>query len=224
MTREEHLKFCKQCTNRHLDMKVGLVCNLTGIKADFSDECTSFEKDNSVIEQLEDTEILEHNELLYKLSPETLSKFKEEQDYSKALVSGIIVGLIGAFLWGAITVSTGYQIGYMALAIGAGVGLSMRYTGKGIDKLFGITGGIIALLSCLLGNFLSIVGFLAEAENLGYMETLSLINYSELLPIMVETFSPIDLLFYAIAAAEGYKLSFRALTEKELHEIESKHI
>ncbi len=220
MTREQHLKFCKKCTNRRLDMKIGLLCNLTGKKADFENECKSFEIDNSVIEKIDNTEAVEHNEVLNKLSDKNIAKFKSEQEYSKALITGIIVGIIGAVLWGLITVSTGYQIGYMAIAIGAGVGFSMRVLGKGIDQVFGITGGIIALLSCLLGNFLSIIGFIANAEGLGYLETLSLFDYSQLIPIMSEAFSPIDLLFYGIAAYAGYKFSFRTFTEKDLYELE----
>jgi len=30
MTRQEHLKFCKVCTNRDMDIKIGLICKLTG--------------------------------------------------------------------------------------------------------------------------------------------------------------------------------------------------
>ena len=220
MTREQHLKFCKKCTNRRLDMKVGLLCNLTGEMADFENECKSFKLDESVIEKIDDTEAVEHNDVLNKLSDKNLEKFKSEQEFPKAIITGIVVGIIGALLWGTITVSTGFQIGYMAIAIGAGVGLSMRFIGKGIDHIFGISGGIIALLSCLLGNFFSIIGFIANSEGLGYFETLSLFDYSQLIPIMTETFSGMDLLFYGIAAYEGYKFSFRTFTEKDLYELE----
>lgn len=220
MTREQQLKFCKKCTNRRLDMKVGLLCNLTGKMADFENECKSFNLDETVVEKIDDTEAVEHNEVLNKLSDKNLEKFKSEQELPKAIITGIIVGVIGALLWGTITVVTGYQIGYMALAIGAGVGLSMRFIGKGIDQIFGFSGGIIALLSCLLGNFFSIIGFIANSEGLGYFETLGLFDYSQLIPIMTETFSPMDLLFYGIAAFEGYKFSFRTFTEKDLYELE----
>lgn len=220
MRREEHLKFCKKCINRKLDFKVGLLCNLTGEKADFENECKTFELDNTVVENIDDKEAIEHNEVLEKMSDKNIAKFKLEQEYSKALVAGIVVGLIGAVLWGVITVSTGYIIGYMAIAIGAGVGFIMRFFGKGIDQVFGITGGIIALLSCLLGNFLSIIGFIANSEGLGYFETLGFFDYSQLIPIMSETFSPMDLFFYGLAAYEGYKFSFRTFTEKDLYELE----
>ncbi len=145
-----------------------------------------------------------------------LDKLRLEQNYPMALICGITVGILGAVLWGAITLATNYQIGYMAIAIGAGVGFTIRFAGKGVDPIFGISGAIIAVLSCLLGNFFSIIGFLANQENLGYIDTLLMFDYSFLLQLMEETFSPIDLLFYGLAGAQGYKFAFRALTEKDV--------
>lgn len=202
-------------------MQIGLVCNITGKIADFDNECKSYELDDTIVEKLDDTQAVEHQDALYKLSDKHIEKFKLEQNYRRALIGSIVVGVIGAILWAAITVATEYQIGYMAIAIGAGVGLSMRFLGKGIDQIFGITGAIVAVISCLLGNFFGIIGFVANLENLGYIETLGMFDYSQLIPIMSEAFSPIDLLFYGIAGFEGYKLAFRKFTEKELHQLEN---
>lgn len=145
-----------------------------------------------------------------------MAKLRLEQNLTMGILGGVVVAIIGAILWAMITVSTGYQIGYMALAIGLGVGFTMRATGKGIDKIFGITGAILAFFGCLLGNILSIIGFAANSEGLGYMETLSLIDFSLIPSIMMDTFSPMDLLFYGIAIYEGYKFSFRQITEEEI--------
>lgn len=221
MTREEQLKQCKNCLNRKLDMNLGLLCELTGRKADFEGECSSFKRDDTVVERIDDTETLENHAVINKLSERNIALFKSEQDYPKALLTGLIVGLLGAILWGIITVATGYQIGYMAIAIGAAVGYSMRLTGNGIDQIFGITGAIISILSCALGNFFSIIGEIANFEGLGYLETLELFDYSQLIPIMTETFSFMDIIFYGFAAYQGYKLAFRAFTEKEIYELES---
>lgn len=220
MTRPEQLKYCKKCLNRKLDMKVGLLCDLTGEKADFVNECKSFKLDEALFEKNDNTEAIEHHTVIRKLSDRNITKFKLEQDYTKALITGIIIGILGAISWGFITVSTGFQIGYMAIAIGAAVGFSMRIVGKGIDQIFGITGGIIAILSCLMGNFLSIIGFVANAESLGYLETFELFDYSQFIPLMSETFSFMDLLFYGFAAYEGYKFAFRTFTEKDIYELE----
>ncbi len=145
-----------------------------------------------------------------------IEQLRLDQNLPFGLISAFIASIAGASVWAVITVSTEYQIGYMAVAVGFLVGYVLRYTGKGIDKIFGISGAILALFGCLLGNLLSIIGFVANSEGLGYFETMSLIDYAVVPEIMMETFSPMDLLFYGIAIYEGYKFSFRKITEEEI--------
>jgi len=147
-----------------------------------------------------------------------VNKLKLEQNLPLAFVGGLSTTLVGAILWAIITVSTEYQIGFMAIIIGFIVGYSVRLFGKGIDTIFGVIGAFLALLGCVLGNFLSIVGFVANSENLGYLETLSLIDFSIVPEIMIESFNPMDLLFYGLAIYEGYRFSFRQITEEEILE------
>jgi hypothetical protein len=138
---------------------------------------------------------------------EIIERLRMEQKLTRGILAGLIVGIVGAILWGIITVATEYQIGYMAIAVGAGVGFAIRKFGKGVDPIFGYWGAGIALLSVFIGNFLSIIGFLANAEGLGYIETLWLFDYGYLFPIMKEAFQPIDVLFYGLALYEGYKFA-----------------
>jgi len=222
MTREEHLAFCKKCTNREMDLKQGLVCTLTKRKADFINDCRDYNLDPTYEERFDDNEELNNQVVRSIITDDVLEKLRLEQNYPVGITVGIIVGLIGALLWGAVTLATGYQIGYMALAIGAGVGLSIRYAGKGVDQIFGITGAIVAVLSCLVGNFFSLIGAIANFENLEYIDTLMLFDYSLLIPMMQETFSVMDILFYSIAGYEGYKFAFRSFTEKELEDFKKK--
>jgi hypothetical protein len=220
MTREEQVFFCEKCLNRKMDMKQGLICNLTGEKATFQKECQDFKVDETIKERpLDDKERVLPNEIKQKLSFETVEKLRTEQKLMRGILSGLIVGIIGAILWGMITVAVKFQIGYMALAIGGIVGLTIGKFGNGIDPIFGFWGAGIALFSVILGNFLSIIGFIATSEGLGYVETLLLFNYRYLPQVMGEAFSAIDLLFYGIAVFEGYKLSFRKFTEKKIMEL-----
>ncbi|MDQ2177363.1 hypothetical protein [Marinifilum sp. D714] len=219
MTREEQLVLCKQCTNRKMDLQQGLVCTLTNEHANFENECPNFSSDPEVELTNIQTEVDENGEVIIHLTEEQVEKLRMEQNLPMAIVAGSFVGIVGAILWGMITVATNYQIGYMALAIGAGVGFSMRYTGKGMDQVFGISGGIIAILSCVLGNFFSIIGYVANAEGLTLMQTLVMFDYSLTLDVMMETFSVMDILFYGIAGYEGYKFAFRKITEEQLAEL-----
>lgn len=220
MTREQHLQFCKKCTNREMDLKQGLICSLTNEKANFINDCPSFVQDPNYKDRFDDQEELDPNVARTLMDEKILSKLQTEQNYPLGVIISAMVGVLGALLWGVITVITEFQIGFMALAIGAAVGFAMRYAGKGVDQIFGVTGGVIAIVSCLLGNFFSIVGFIANTENLGYLDTLAMFDYSILPSVMQETFSAMDLLFYGIAGYEGYKFSFRAFTEKELAELQ----
>jgi hypothetical protein len=141
---------------------------------------------------------------------------KMEQNFPLAILGASLAALAGAAIWAAITVATKFQIGYMAVAVGIMVGFSVRYFGKGLDKIYGYLGAVFSLLGCLLGNFLSMVGFFANHEGMQFFEVLTRIDYSLVPSIMAETFSPIDLLFYGIAVYEGYKFSFRRITEDEI--------
>ncbi len=111
MTREEQLIFCKKCLNRKMDIKQGLICDLTGAKATFQVKCADFKIDEKVIEiPLDDKEGLQSSEIKQKLSPEIIEKLRMEQQLIPGILSGLIVGILGAILWGIITVSTGFQI------------------------------------------------------------------------------------------------------------------
>ena len=154
------------------------------------------------------------------ISEAKLSRYREqmvhEQNLPLGVAAGITASVVMGLLWAAITVITGYQIGYMAVAVGFGVGYAVRYAGRGLDPIFGITGAVLALLGCLLGNFFSLVGFAAKSQDVNFLEVLAVIDYGMVPEVMMEAFSPMDLLFYGIAIYEGYKFSFRQITEEEL--------
>ncbi|MGB1248494.1 MAG: hypothetical protein ACPG4Z_06380 [Chitinophagales bacterium] len=148
---------------------------------------------------------------------EYLEKMRLEQNLFMGILAGFIAAIFSATLWAVITVITEYQIGYMAIAVGFIVGFSIRYFGKGIDQIFGIMGAILALFGCVLGNFLSVVGFLADSGDfMMYIEILSVFDFSMIIQILLETFNPIDILFYGFALYEGYRFSFRQFTDEEI--------
>lgn len=140
-------------------------------------------------------------------------RLRLEQNLPLALIGGFAAALIGALLWATITVITHFQIGFMAVGVGFIVGYTVRFFGKGLDTLFGVMGAFLALLGCLLGNFFSMVGFAAMEEGYGYFEILQLIDYNLVPAIMMDSFSGMDLFFYGIAIYEGYRFSFRQLSE-----------
>jgi len=151
----------------------------------------------------------------FSISRERYEQLRAEQSLVIAFLAGLSAAVVGALAWAAVTVSTEFQIGYMAVAVGFIVGFAVRL-GKGIDKTFGILGAVLSLLGCVLGNVFSIVGFIMNQEDLGLMETLSRINYGKIPELMLANFSVMDLVFYAIAVYEGYRFSFRRLTTEDV--------
>lgn len=134
---------------------------------------------------------------------------RDEQNLLLGVIGGAVASLIGAGVWAAITVATQFQIGWMAVGVGVLVGLTLRHLGKGVDPIFGVAGAALSLFGCLLGNLLSVCGFVAAEMGISIFEVVARLNVSVATEMLIGTFSPIDLLFYAIAVYEGYKLSFR---------------
>jgi hypothetical protein len=142
-----------------------------------------------------------------------VDRLREEQNLVGGLAAGAAAALIGAVIWAVITDVTGYQIGFMAIGVGFIVGYAVRIVGKGIDQQFGFVGAVLALLGCVVGNVFAIIGVVSSQEGLSYGEVWAQID---MVAAMTAWFSPMDLLFYGIAVYEGYKLSFRQVTEGEL--------
>ncbi len=100
----------------------------------------------------------------------------------------------------------------------------MRKFGKGVDQIFGFIGAGISLFGCVLGNVLTIIGFIAIEANLGYLETFLRFDFSLLPNIIGETFHLKDFIFYTIAMVGGYTLAIRKITEKDIDALkESQH-
>lgn len=221
MTRQEHLEFCKKCLNRKFDPKHGVICNLTQRIADFEGDCDNFKLDETVKEKAIDNDEFSNKEVINKLDNKVLNKLRPHQDFYYAITGGLLATLISAVLWAVITVTTQYQIGFMAIGVGIIVGFSVQFFGAGIDRKFGYLGAILSLIGCSLGNLFSQVGFIAQEQSLGYFETLTYLNFEIIVEILIESFNPLDVLFYGFAIFEGYKFAFRRVSAHELLKLKS---
>ncbi len=145
-----------------------------------------------------------------------IQRLREEENFPLAVIAGSIAAAFGAGVWAGVTVVTGYQIGWIAVGVGFLVAFSVRFTGRGLGTRFQILGALLALLGCVAGNFLTVCSFIAQSEGMGFIEVLTRINPAAIPEIMLDTFSGMDVLFYAIAVYEGYRLSLRQVSESEL--------
>ena len=126
-----------------------------------------------------------------------------------ALGAGLVASLVGAIVWAVITVATKMQIGFMAVGVGFLVAWAVRRFGQGAQPVYGVIGAALALLGCLAGNLLSACSFLASSQDKAILDIVGLVaaHPAVAVRLMQATFNEMDLLFYAIAVYEGYKLS-----------------
>jgi hypothetical protein len=148
-------------------------------------------------------------------------RMRDEQDLARGAFAGFGAALLGACAWALITVLTGYQIGWMAIGVGFLVGYSVKTFGRGVDTVFGITGALFALLGCALGNLLSVAIVVASEAQVSTTFILSNLDFQAAKELMTATFNPMDLLFYGLALYEGYRFSFRKLSESEVRSLMS---
>ncbi len=142
-----------------------------------------------------------------------MAKLEVEQNFPMGLLAGLVAAAIGAAVWAAIAVITNYNIGWIAIGIGALVGVAIRKFGKGTSTKFGLLGAILALLGCMAGNLATVYVVANQQLNVPFS---NLINIYPPIDILKSTFRGMDLLFYGLALFAGYSFSFRKIGEEEL--------
>lgn len=134
-----------------------------------------------------------------------------EANFGLGLLAGLVAAVAGAIVWALITVTTKFQIGFMAIAVGFLVAWSVRTAGKGSSTAFGVLGAGCALFGCVLGNLLSVCGFVAAQRSMSVLNVVTKVLEDPSLAgrLLQAGFREMDLVFYAIAMYEGYKLARR---------------
>lgn len=145
-----------------------------------------------------------------------MERIRAEQSLVMGVLAGLVAAVLGAAIWATATIVTGYQIGWLAIGIGFVVGAAIGMVGKGIDRVFGVAGAVLALFGCALGNLLTIAYFISQTEGVPYFDLLARLDMDAVLNIMVTAFDPMDMLFYAFAAYFGYRYALREVTEEDL--------
>jgi TRAP-type uncharacterized transport system fused permease subunit len=124
------------------------------------------------------------------------------------LAAAVAAAIAGAVVWALLTIATDYKLGLVAVGIGLLVGKAVELLGGG-DARLPVPAAVIALLGCLVGDLLTDAHFASQAAQLPLSDVLGRMLASPALTkeIYAAGFAPLDLLFYAIAAYEGYKFA-----------------
>ncbi len=139
----------------------------------------------------------------------SIEQVRAQQNFPLAVIAGVSAALLGAVLWAAVTVTTEYKLGLMALAVGYIAGQAIRLAGQGVDAKFGYLGAACGFLGCAAGDIMSNVVFFAHAKSLSLVQTLNMLTPDLLIALAKIAFDPMDLLFLAIGVYEGYKFAFK---------------
>ena len=121
-------------------------------------------------------------------------------------LAGLFAAAIGAGIWMAVTVMLNVHVGYVAVAVGALVGLAIRVAGNGRNALFGIMGALLTLAGCVGGEVLSVVQSAVTAERDFY----SVLTSLDLVQTVSAIFAKMDammVVIYGVGLFAGYKLS-----------------
>lgn len=145
-----------------------------------------------------------------------MDRLRDEQNLMMGVLAGLVAAVLGAAIWATATIATGQRIAWLAIGIGFLVGAAVGMVGKGIDRMFGFAGAALALIGCALGNLFTVAYFIAQADGTPFFELLARLDLESILEIMISTFDPMDLLFYAFAAYFGYRYALREVTEADL--------
>lgn len=141
---------------------------------------------------------------------EDFERLKAEQNFPMAVLGGVLASIICVFIWAIITIATKYQISYMAMGVGVAVGFTIQKFGKGLTPVYGILGAGLAFIACFFGNIISYTCFIADQyESYSYLEAISNLNWDISMSIAIETFQPMDVLFYGLAIYTGYMFSIK---------------
>ena len=108
----------------------------------------------------EKKEEVEASDYSYPTSdPYTEARAKVGDDFyagpnkAKGMIGALLGGIVGAATWAGAVYYTGYEIRYVAVAVGALTGLGSRTLGGGRDYHLGLFAAAMALVAILVGQF-----------------------------------------------------------------------
>ena len=130
-----------------------------------------------------------------------------QEDLLKGALAGLIAAGISAAAWAAIALVTDSQFGIVAIAIGAFVGLAVRWAGHGRSIAAGIVGAACSLLAIAAGNVLAVAVLVARELGVPLTDVLALIDFDIVWQVLTEDFSFLDGVFYAFALYEGFRFA-----------------
>jgi len=147
---------------------------------------------------------------------ELAEKLLSEQNFVAALIAGVVAMILSAGIYGIVkSLSEGFYYSISAAGIGIGIGFTMQFLGRGIDRKFALVASVYALLGCMLGNMFAVVMGVARATVVSPFDVLLNTANSELYGWMFTNLPIADLMFWFIGIGGAAYFATRPLTREE---------
>ena len=153
----------------------------------------------------------EEKQAAYKLAESLLA----EENFNAGLIGGIVATVLGAGVYAAITVAAGYSVSFMAIALGAFVGLAVQYLGRGIGSRFVVVASVLSVIGCLLGNLIAAILLEARAYGASPVDIASSMSVESVIEFFKGDLQFVDLLFWIGAIGAAAYFAKRPLTREE---------
>jgi hypothetical protein len=147
-------------------------------------------------------------------------QLRSQQNSWIGIFMSLLAAFFGALMWGWVTFKTDYHAGFMTLFVGLIVGLTMRFTGKGIEHRFGFYGACITLLGSVFGDYLSKVASLYNLSaypDSEISDTLVLFSPPFIFNALWEQLDILLIGFYVAGCLLAFRLSYRIVSHDEVH-------
>jgi hypothetical protein len=147
-----------------------------------------------------------------------MQQLRDEQRLFLGLVVGLVAGVTGATLWAGIAIATQYQFGIVAVGVGILIGLAVRFSGRGVDRIFGLVAALIAVLACATGNLVIVCDSVGRATipPAPFWEVMKTLTPEGAAELMRSAVQIPDVFFFFVAVWEAYRFAFRRVSQLEL--------
>jgi len=142
-------------------------------------------------------------------------KLESEQDFGAAAAAGAGAAALGTALWAIIRALLDFRADWMAVGVGVLVAYAVRTFGNGMERRFGVLGAALALVGCFTGDLLTAWIIFGSESAIPFVEPLRKVAQARSARLLRETFDLGHAVVYAVAAYEGYRHSFRRLSDPE---------
>ncbi|MEU4682532.1 hypothetical protein [Streptomyces xinghaiensis] len=123
-----------------------------------------------------------------------------------AIGAAVVLMLVGAAIYGLILKEAEMQIGYIAVGVGALIGLALGKLGGG-NPVLPFVGIVLGLLGVYLGQVFGVAMAFADLPGApGFFEILTQ-HFGDINEGLKENLEAIDYLFYALSGAAGFSLT-----------------